>query len=362
MTTDRVGQHRLLLGKLAHAKDTLLTTSGIAPSKPTKAHQAVGLPDKAAIVAAVGELVAEGWVAEANPGKRNASYTLTDAGAAHLASLPPPATPERKSRAKAPREPKPPKPPKPEKIVPDVPENPNLLPHQQAFVLAQLLSADGRTMTEGQANKLPKVAKEDLELNGPLASQIRRKLTDRGYVRTVKEGRSLHVTLTDAGLAHLVSLPHHPAGVFAVTGAALNDLVAAARAAPAAGRAAAATGPASGDEGDGDTAVPTSAPPADLGAAAYAAFRELARERFSRNGLVPIFEIRRELARKHGPAAARHDALDGPILALWRDGKVRLVSISDTRGATAAELDESITDAYETLFYMEDADGHPGTR
>jgi hypothetical protein len=336
-TPNGVGRERLLLGKLADAKDQTLTPSRLVPAKPTKAHAEVGLGTKAAILAAVTDLVTAGFVSETNPGKRTAKYALTGEGAAHLASL-------------------------------EEPGNPNLLSFQRAFLLMQLLSAKGRTLTEGQANRLPKVAQEDLELTKPLANQLRRKLAGEGYVRSSKEGRSLHLAITDAGVAHLVSLRHHTEASFTVSGAGLNALVDATRSAATA--ATTTTVRPSGDatagttvHHGGDRAGPATAqPPPDLAAAAYSAFRELARERFSRNGLVPIFEVRRELAKKYGPAAARHDALDVPILQLRKDKKIRLISISDTRSASAGELEESITNGYETLFYMEDADGHPGNR
>ncbi|HEX8914881.1 MAG TPA: hypothetical protein VF796_21185 [Humisphaera sp.] len=182
----------------------------------TTAYGLAGFADRSAVAEALAGLVSAGMVAEGR-GRRGTSYTLTDDGAARLTALPPVATPPGKgpTRAAGGR-----------RVVPDLPENPNLLPHQQAFLLLQLLAAPGRTLTDGQANKLPKVAKEDLELTGPLAGQVRRKLADRGFLTAERAGRSLHVTLTDAGLAHLATLPHHPAGTFAVSGDALNALVA----------------------------------------------------------------------------------------------------------------------------------------
>ena len=357
-TSDRVEPTRLLLSKLAAAEDRRLTAARLGPKKVPGPYRDAGLPDQAAITAAVADLAARGWVTQVKQG-RSVWVELTDAGAAHLDALPPRPEPPAKSRRRTPPPP------------PDEPENPNLVGFQRAFLLTQLLSAPDRTLTEGQANKLPKVAQEDLELSPGMARQLRRKLADAGHLRAEKDGRSLRLTLTAEGLGHLASLAHHPAGAFTVTGAALNDLLDAARrgapsqdelrAANSAAEPAGATGddrPAARDGGPAAAA----APPADLAAAAYAAFRELARERYSRNGLVPVFAVRQEVARRHGPAAARHDALDVPILQLRRAGKVRLISISDTRAAAADELEDSITNAYETLFYMEDADGQPGTR
>ena len=333
-----IEKERLLLGKLSAAPDRKLSVAKLAPKKLTRAYQAAGIADQEAAAAAVDDLAARGLATRETKG-RSEWVTMTEAGAARLASMPPPPVPPAKASGK----PRPPEPP------PDEPENANLAPHQRAFLLMQLLSADGRTLTEGKANGAlrTRVARQDLELTPSMAAQLRRKMAGQGYLRAEKQGRSLHLTLTDAGLAYLATLRHHPAAAFPVTGTAINDLVDAARVAPVPQAA------------SGETAAP---PPADLREAAYATFRELVRERFSRNGLVPIFSLRREMARKFGPAAARHDALDVPILQLRRDRKIRLISISDTRSASADELEDSITNEYETLFYVEDADGHAHTR
>ncbi|QOV92020.1 hypothetical protein [Humisphaera borealis] len=343
-TINRTDQERVLLARLAAAAGRAITMASLAPVKPTKAFQSAKLGDRSAVIALLDDLVGRRLVSEEKTG-RTAKYGITDAGSSYLSSLPVPAeTTARRAGRRSKSDSAP--------II----ENPNLVPFQRAFLLLQLLSAPDRTLTEGQANKLPLVAKEDLELTGPLASQLRRKLTAHGYLQERKEGRSLFVTITERGLAYLATLEHHPAGKFTMTGEALNSLLAARGKRPAEQQ-----GDTSGDDRharrDGGSGVPS-----NLGAAAFEVFRELARERFSRDGMVPIFEVRREMAGRYGPAAARHDTLDGPLLELWRNGKIRLVSISDTRGASASELEESITDAYETLFYMEDADGHSGTR
>jgi len=329
-------RERVLLARLSAGGAKGRSISDLAPAKPLKPFQAVGLSGREVVQALIDELAADGLVSSKKEG-RALRYLMTPAGESHLASLPRPAVTPRSRR--------------PAVDKPALPENPNLVPYQNAFLLTQLLCADQRTMTEGQANKLPLVAKEDLELTGPLASQLRRKLAAAGYLTERKEGRSLFVTLTDQGLAHLATLEHHPAARFTITGAAVNALLNA-RGKP--GAQIPSTGTAERDA--------ASAMPADLASVAFAVFQRLLRERFQRDGLVPIFEIRREIARKHGPQAGSHDVLDNPILTLWRNGQVRLVSISDTRGARSDELEDSITDAYETLFYMEGVDGNAGNR
>jgi DNA-binding MarR family transcriptional regulator len=336
---ERVSQDQQLLSKLSRKP---CTEADLAPKKITKSYQQVGLTDKSAVLAAVADLIHRGFVVESKPkGKRSKALAITEAGAAYLASLPAPAKPERKRTLPAP--------------PPPIVEDPILLPHQKAFLLLQPLNFEGKTLTDGEANaKLTKPVKDALELDGPLASQLRRKLAEDGFLRAEKAGRSLHLTLTDAGLARLITLPHHTGASFTVTGLALNELVKAASNRPGAeiaAKAQAATEPRSGP-GNG----------MEVGEIVYATLQEFARERHSRTGLVPIFEVRREIALRLGPDAARHDALDQIIMDLWKKGRIRLISISDLRTASQDELADSISDSYETLFYMEDTDGHHGKR
>ncbi len=60
------------------------------------------------------------------------------------------------------------------------------------------------------------------------------------------------------------------------------------------------------------------------------------------NDLVPIHEIRSRVAAEHGPHAARHDVLDHVLREIHQSGGGKLLSISDTRGQTADELNAGI--------------------
>ena len=82
------------------------------------------------------------------------------------------------------------------------------------------------------------------------------------------------------------------------------------------------------------------------------AFRELLRERYSHTGLVPIHEVRQMIAARHGEPAARHEALDGQVRQLRRDGRVRMVSIADQGRATSEQLGQSIPGENEIFFYL----------
>lgn len=93
---------------------------------------------------------------------------------------------------------------------------------------------------------------------------------------------------------------------------------------------------------------PTVATPeqqAQVRAAAERAFTELLPQ--SPHGLVPIWQVRERVS---SPDKA---ALDESILDMWREGKVRLVSLADLQKATPAQLDASVPGVNETLFFIE---------
>jgi hypothetical protein len=96
--------------------------------------------------------------------------------------------------------------------------------------------------------------------------------------------------------------------------------------------------------------APATPPPGPSGHAALAAavadkVLELAPQ--SRDGLVPIHEVRRQV-----PAADRA-AFDDAVRQLWREGKVRLVPLSDLSKATRQQLADGIPGVNETFFYLE---------
>jgi len=98
---------------------------------------------------------------------------------------------------------------------------------------------------------------------------------------------------------------------------------------------------------------PSSAPDSgDLAAAVLGVFEELRREKYSHTGMVPIHEIRREIAGRLGPATARHDALDDAIKRLGRE-RLRMLPINDASHVSAEELNDSIRGLNETWFYLE---------
>jgi hypothetical protein len=100
-------------------------------------------------------------------------------------------------------------------------------------------------------------------------------------------------------------------------------------------------------------------PPQDLTAAILAEFETLLQERHGHQGRVPVYELRRHVADKFGPEAARHDRFDPVVKQLRQQNRIRLVSISDLRDATPEQLNDSIPGMNETFFYVEPAHEQP---
>jgi hypothetical protein len=93
--------------------------------------------------------------------------------------------------------------------------------------------------------------------------------------------------------------------------------------------------------------------PDDLASKILAVVQELQRERAGYSRLVPIHEIRLRVAKTWGATAASHDVFDEKVKLLWREGKLRMVPISDMRDGTPEQLMHSIPGVNETFFYVE---------
>jgi hypothetical protein len=263
-----------------------------------------------------------------------------------------------------------------------------LLEHQKAFLLLQLLGADNRRLSRGAANKALKgpIAK-GLALKPTTANEIRDSLAADGYLDKTRDRGTDHYRLTDRGLALVLALEHYPAELL-VTGRMVNELVTAVREQVTAwqapqsitnlvrsladaevrfGRLQQQVGELfeetratlSGDGSPRAAAAPPPAPPQDLAAAVAAEFEELLHERHGHRGRVPVHELRRRVAEKFGPEAARHDHFDPVVKQLRQQQRVRLVSIGDLRDATQEQLNDSIPGMNETFFYVEPAREQP---
>jgi predicted transcriptional regulator len=275
------------------------------------------------------QLKEKGYLATRKNGKK-VLFELTDTGRAYLTTLERPTV---SARSKQP-------PPVDETSISDEVRN-----AQKAFLLLQLLDADDRRLSKGEANAaITDELRTSLSLNPVSANYRRGKLAEQGYIRISKAGRSEEYSLTSDGLDYLAATTTHLTHArITIHGRTLNALVAAAQE-----RSFERDGTAAPSEAE--RPVPTQAELAD---GVLAVFQELRRERYARSGLVPIHEVRARVAERFGSAAARHDLLDDVIQELWRQRRIGLEAISDLAGATQEQLNDSIPGVGNTTFYLE---------
>jgi hypothetical protein len=251
------------------------------------------------------------------------------------ASSPRPGNEKQPGRRKARKEPVP---------IDETAISPEVRESQKAFLLLQLLDADGQPLTRGQANRIRDGLRKSLGLKAAVANYRRAKLAAEGYIQITAALRTEHYTLTADGLDYLAASPGHLSHAqFTLKGKTLNTLVAAAR--DSSFRKERPPGSVPSD--------PTVPNHANLAEAVLAEFHELRRERHGRSGLVPIHEVRGRIVERFGPAAGRHDVLDEVILGLWRENRLGLESISDLGNATKEQLNDAIPGLSGTLFYLE---------
>jgi DNA-binding PadR family transcriptional regulator len=282
-------------------------------------------------------LAERGYLA-ATKERRAVRYALTESGRAYLASL---ERPTLSGRAK------------PATAMDEAAISDEIRKAQNAYLLLQLLDADGATLTKGEANHLiPGKLQTSLSLKPATANLRRAKLAERGYLRITKNGRSEVYSLTPDGLEYLAAGAQHLAHAdFAVKGKTLNALVAAARELPFQGSQ--RTAPAAAAEAQPNKAT--------LENAVLAEFEELRRERYGRSGLVPIHEVRQRISQRFGTAAGQHEVLDEVILGLWRQKRLGVEGISDLSLATPAQLNDAIPGVSGPLFYLEATREQPVT-
>ena len=83
------------------------------------------------------------------------------------------------------------------------------------------------------------------------------------------------------------------------------------------------------------------------------ALAELKSEKYARQDLVPVWELRRSIAEVYGSETASHEFFDRLLKDMrWRK-VVRLVAIGDRSDATLEQMDESIPGEEEDLFYIQ---------
>lgn len=308
MEAQLVSQQAYLLDRILQSPDRKGSRSAVLGAKGEM--KELGLDVKAA-QAILDEFVAAGHLTEHKKGK-GVSYFVTDSGVGHRKSL----------------------------VIVE-PEPSPVDGYRIAFLLLQLLSADGHTIEKGAANRFAKAVTEDLELTARIANDLRAKLTKQGHIQVVKDGKTPLYRLTPSGRKLLGTMDQNPALALTVKGNILNELRALARDADAK------------PEAPPMATKSTEPRPENLSEAAYEAFMELRRERYSHTTMVPIFAVRRLMTEKFGSDVTRHDVLDEAILDLWREKRVRIIPISDLRDSTEDQRADSIGDSNQTLFYME---------
>lgn len=148
-------------------------------------------------------------------------------------------------------------------------------------------------------------------------------------------------TLTRAGAALLGKLD-----CVKFKGSSLTDLLAAAR---EAAKSPAADGPAP----DGLHSHRPTPPDDQLDSAILTIFLERLRGDYANLGMVPIHEIRDQVAERFGPQAVPHAVFNERMLELRRRDRVNLVSIDDRSRATPEQLRDSVHAVGETFFYVE---------
>jgi DNA-binding PadR family transcriptional regulator len=271
------------------------------------------------------ELAARQYLRIEKTGQR-VSFELTDEGREYLQTLEQYPFPSRKAGAGT------------------IPEN--LREYVKPYLLLRLLLAGESPIPLGQANRFDTLGKTHLRLTPRAARPFWDEMASEGLVRAEPRQRTVLYELTPAGRTYLASHDHYPHFDYKLRGTVLNELL---------HGHTAARGQESAQEAPPKALFTPR--PADLSEAAWAEFEELRREQYGHTGLVPIHQVRQRIAEKYGPETARHDVLDEPILQLGRDGRVRLIALSDLQKATADQLNASIPGVNETLFYLERAYG-----
>jgi predicted transcriptional regulator len=232
-------------------------------------------------------------------------------------------------------------------IVP--PSNENVRRYRISYLLLQLLKAEQHTLSQPQANRFDALGKR-LELNAVTATSLRHELAAQGLLTISRPNRFETYSLTPEGRLKLGTLAFDTDFEFKLRGRILNDLLEAAR------EAAREFSDVPGKETKPtvDAASATDAAEAvSLEDAIFRAFDELLRERHTVTGMVPIHEVRIEVRKHLGEAAARHDVFDAVIFKWWQDGRFRLIPITDGTQASLEQLQASLPGTGETLFFLE---------
>jgi DNA-binding MarR family transcriptional regulator len=321
---------KTLLEKLANAKGKKL--GGAKLTVPKNLRKSLGADD-AAVREAIDGLVREQYVTRTKSGG-GVNYRLTREGEAHLASL------------------------EPDTLLP----NGELFEYQRAFVLLKFFTASDRRLTQPQLEqRLGKMTGtmgfgEGRDGDGPDSRLVGHIL--RGFVREkalVRDGDRYE--LTEQGEELLGASDQYPGAEFTLTGREFNRICEAVRHGGFDAQPPEQARPAPKEQAP---AAPVQPEPVEVKAPVTLTtsvllelVEELRSERYLRTGMVPIWDLRRQVAARIGQEAATHATLDPLLKQLRRQDRVRLVSIADRSRATTDQLDDSIPGENETFFYVE---------
>ena len=325
-----VRQRAFLLDQIAQVTDAKLAKGDANRAIPAALKRELHL-DAPTANRLRAEMVAEGLLAIESE-KRREYFQLTDTGRAYLEQhrqhLPPSSQAGEKG------------------IIP--PSNENVRNFRSCYLLLQLLEADRYTLYQAEANKFG-AFRDRLKLNAATAKAIRHELAVQGLLTIAKSNRFEAYTLTVEGRLKLGTLTFDNDFEFKLRGRILNDLLEAAKEAARDFTAA----PVEADRQQVSVPSESVPEPIQLEETILRAFDELLRERHAVTGMVPIHEVRDEVRKQLGEAAARHDVFDQAILACWQAGRIRLVPITDGTKASLEQLQASIPGIGETLFFLE---------
>ncbi len=242
---------------------------------------------------------------------------------------------------------------------PDVSKD--LLISQEGYLLIQFfrIKEGGSSMSRSDLNgKLKtKAAKEKLELdpadNRDTIEYHLHHLVAAGRLTEERKGVSTIYGLTDEGRRALGSATYYDDIQFTLTGAALNELLAAAR-----GPSTESRGEIAHQEDHHGARSPAHHAPAQHSAAIeprqihdYVA--QLKADRFAGRDLIPIHEVRALVARQHGDEAASHPVFDRLLKGMRAEGDLKIIAIADSRETPQEHLDASIPGMNETLFFID---------
>src|SRR3984957_12001835 len=326
-----------ILGRLKRRKDQRLIRRDFDTA--AEAIKKQFSTDSTAIEQAVEALLREQYVSRTAHG----AYQLEQKGADYLAqTVPAPAT-----------------------VGPEL--NENLLPYQKAFGLMQLFCAKDKkgqqSMTRSELRRKlgSETAKKGLLFarmsSDPIVNPdhlmmdwIVQQLVQQGDI----DGKRSRYTLNERGKELLAATDQYDSESikFQLTGKQLNALREAIR-------DASAVAPPKQEPREQPAPIMTSVSPQSqpslTEAAVLEAFETLRRERFARNGIVPVFELRRLLIARHGTEAVSHATLDPLLKQMRREKRLRMIAIGDLSEATTDQLDDSLPGENETFFYIEAA-------